>query len=132
MQQERERLSKAREEAQERLRSAQEVATGDRPRGTGHCRLRTGEAGRVRGPEKPNGTRGASSAPGQRQRAPRGERPAQILEDGSPNAGHTLVVRHPQLLTDAARIDAGVGSHDLQDLRRPFTTRSPLTLTRGR
>jgi hypothetical protein len=80
VQQERERLSKAREEAQGRLKAAQETLAGiDREEKAieAYERVKQGTRGGQR----------AASGPGQRQRAPRGERPAQILDIIRTNPG---------------------------------------------
>ena len=79
VQQERERLSKAREEAQGRLKAAQEeLAAIDQEEKAieAYERIKQGR-----------GAQRAASSPSQRQRAPRGERPAQILDIIRTNPG---------------------------------------------
>src|SRR3954454_2623001 len=86
VQQERERLSNAREEAQGRLRAArEELAAIDQEERAIEAYERVKQGG-SQAPRTQRG-QGASSAPSQRQRAPRGERPAQILDIIRTNPG---------------------------------------------
>src|SRR3954454_4560972 len=87
MQQERERLTQARQEAQARLKAAQEeLAAIDREEQAIGAYERVKQGGSEPGRAQRRQT-GASSAPGERPRGPRGERPAQILEIVRTNPG---------------------------------------------